>query len=410
MRISAFIQKLFGHKAARASALSLVALVSWASGVSDVVPVSEGNFGIRAEFGVSEAFAEDKKELSKEAQGAQAAATFINGLHSVIQILFLPATMLAGWLLSPDWTFGEIFGLRVVFHDLWVLVSNVVYAIFAFILVGIAFMNIFGSGGEHYVIKKALPRFAVGILIVPFTWFVVSATLSVANILTASVLRLPASVVAPEDASKESFEMEKECTIYYDKLQAGAQGGKKSTPGEFWKCEGEKVSMSLNNILKSDKGAYGILNVYSFAIFKVQAHKDVKDVSSISSVVDLVIQLGVWVIFLFVYALLVFALVFALFTRAVYLWLIAIFSPLFGLFYFFDGHGGEATKDLEKKLGFKTFIGLAMVPVYVSAALAFGLLFLFKVSTTSLNPQASSFFQPGSVTAPDGKTAKFVMG
>lgn len=52
--------------------------------------------------------------------------------------------MLAGWLLSPDWTFGEVFGLRPVFHGLWILISNVVYVVFGFMLVFVAFANIFG--------------------------------------------------------------------------------------------------------------------------------------------------------------------------------------------------------------------------------------------------------------------------
>jgi len=55
-------------------------------------------------------------------------------------------------------------------------------------------------------------------------------------------------------------------------------------------------------------------------------------------------------------------------------------SPALGLLYFFgkakDGVGGEQTK-----FGVKDFIGLALVPVYVSAALSFGLIFLFVAST-----------------------------
>lgn len=62
----------------------------------------------------------------------------------ILTFLITPLIMLAGWLLSPDWTFGEIFGLRPILHQLWVLVSNVVYVIFGFMLVFIAFANIFG--------------------------------------------------------------------------------------------------------------------------------------------------------------------------------------------------------------------------------------------------------------------------
>jgi len=43
--------------------------------------------------------------------------------------------------------------------------------------------------------KTMLPKLLTGMLMVPFTWFIVSAVLSVSNILTASVIQLPASTI-----------------------------------------------------------------------------------------------------------------------------------------------------------------------------------------------------------------------
>lgn len=198
-----------------------------------------------------------------------------------------------------------------------------------------------------------MPRFAVGILIVPFTWFAVSAILSVSNVLTASVLRLPADVISQQEASNIKFKVPAECTLNFDKT--GSDSDKKVAPGEIFTCKKETekpyVEMTIADLLKSQKGAYGILNVYSYDVFQVQRFKDITadSLKGVSGILDLVIHLGVWVIFLFIYALLVIALCFALFTRAVYLWLIAIFSPLFGLFYFFGGHG-KLSKDFEDKL------------------------------------------------------------
>lgn len=118
----------------------------------------------------------------------------------------------------------------------------------------------------------------------------------------------------------------------------------------------------------------------------------------------MVMMVGLWGIFLIVYALLVIALVFALFTRAFYLWIIAIFSPLFGLFYYLEGKGKLA--ESLKNLSFTSFLSLALVPVYVSAALAFGLLFIKKAETTSIDPKNSTFFAQGTATdssASEGK-------
>ena len=76
-----------------------------------------------------------------------------------------------------------------------------------------------------------------------------------------------------------------------------------------------------------------------------------------------------------IFGVLIIAIVYALFSRAVMLWLYAMFSPLFALNYVL---GGSKSKAMEKlsKFDIKHFISLALVPVYVSAALAFGLMFL----------------------------------
>ncbi len=160
--------------------------------------------------------------------------------------------------------------------------------------------------------------------------------------------------------------------------------------------------MTLRDALASDNGAYGILNLYAYDIFKVGDIKKINGVNlkSIGSIVDMVITVGLWGIFLVVYALLVIALVFALFTRAFYLWVIAIFSPLFGLFYYLEGKGKLA--ESLKNISFTSFLSLALVPVYVSAALAFGILFIKKAESTQINPKNSTFFAEG--TASDGGT------
>lgn len=56
-----------------------------------------------------------------------------------------------------------------------------------------------------------LPKLVTGMLMVPFTWFIVSATLSVANVLTASVIQLPVSTIntAGNDKVKEYFDKKK---------------------------------------------------------------------------------------------------------------------------------------------------------------------------------------------------------
>jgi hypothetical protein len=44
--------------------------------------------------------------------------------------------------LDPEFTNGKVFNLTEKLHGIWILVANVVYFIFAFILIWIALMNI----------------------------------------------------------------------------------------------------------------------------------------------------------------------------------------------------------------------------------------------------------------------------
>lgn len=234
MNLRMRITDLFRSKKIRSTSLVAVAAISWlvGSGIPEAT-VTDGQGVVASAGWVESAYAstgstsEDKSTAKAESKGGgTAAATTINSIIELVMMIFLPATMLAGWLISPDWTFGEIFGLRPIIHSMWVLVSNVVYVIFAFLLIAMAFMNIFGQGGDHYAIKKALPRFITGILIVPFTWFIVSGTLSVTNLLTASVLRLPADMIdtSPKDAkdaNELTINMPKTCTLKFDKLTKG---------------------------------------------------------------------------------------------------------------------------------------------------------------------------------------------
>lgn len=119
----------------------------------------------------------------------------INVINLLVALLTAPAAIMAGWLLTPDWTFGDFFGIREYLYEIWVLVSNIVYIIFAMILLWLAAMGIFGSPNSEYVIKKKLPMFLVGILMVPFTWFIVSFTLTMVNKGIAVVMSIPRGTI-----------------------------------------------------------------------------------------------------------------------------------------------------------------------------------------------------------------------
>ena len=159
----------------------------------------------------------------------KAGADIINGLLQIMFMLLTPVIMLCNWLLTPDWTYGDVFLMRPVLYDLWILVSNIVYIIFALLLVIIALLNVFGKG-NNYQIGTLLPKFVVGIIIVPLSWFIVSLVLSVTNLLTASVMGIPMYMINNGTLPSGVLSQINIPTNCYINLVGGQPSGGSSTP------------------------------------------------------------------------------------------------------------------------------------------------------------------------------------
>ena len=74
-------------------------------------------------------------------------------------------------------------------YKIWVTISNITYFIYAILLIFIALATIFGR--ENYAYKAMLPKLALGIILVPFTWWFVQFTISASTYITAHVLAIP---------------------------------------------------------------------------------------------------------------------------------------------------------------------------------------------------------------------------
>ena len=79
-------------------------------------------------------------------------------------------------------------------YKMWIIVSNIVYFIYAILLIVIALATIFGK--ENFNYKSMIPKLALGILMVPFTWWFVQWTISLAAVVTASVTTIPMETLA----------------------------------------------------------------------------------------------------------------------------------------------------------------------------------------------------------------------
>lgn len=310
--------------------------------------------------------------------------SLLNGILKNLAALLGFLTFLVGMFLSPEWTSGSIVGLwgsEWALKQMWIMMSNVVYFIFALIFIWIAFMNIIGKDADTYGLKSAMPRFIVWVLIVPFTWFLVQFILSISSILTIWVLSLPYDTFKDTYMKDKDLEKVEFCKDWI--INTGTQAKDK----KIMECKDKSATTNLKDILNPEKSEslFGIINIYTYGIMSVDGNGKVYSgnlvVDGIGNLFDLWIKVLFDLIFVIVYLLLMIALGLALFVRWVYLWFYAMLSPVFWLLYFFKKQN-EGMGDAGKKFNLKEFIALAFVPVYVSAALAFWLLFLFAAGNS----------------------------
>ena len=309
----------------------------------------------------------------------------VNGLKIILDILTIivsPAIILASWLMSPDWTSGDLFQIRPMIHQLWIVVSNVTYFIYAILLIFIAMATIFNS--DKYGYKQLLPKLALGIIMVPLSWWFIQFIISLASLVTASVISIPSEVVINYNKNNaESWwttpSIPKE-TVFNNKLPGPS---KPCAPLVWPPWPNEQECISPETFIQKSWGMYSSLMIYSFAVFRFQ---DVKMLNSTTEKVVAIWQIiNQWLIgaIMFIaYGLLVMALIFMLFVRAIKLWFYAIFSPFMTLkFVLWD----SMFKDNNDSFDLKEFVGLAFVPAIVGLALSFWLI----IVSVMLKPPSS---------------------
>jgi len=317
-------------------------------------------------------------DAAKFAETREKIANWMKWIGTTISVFLSLLTYLTTMFLSPEWINGSLFWLNWYFKAIWVLVSNVVYLIFAFILIWIAFMNIIWKWQDKYALKQALPKFVVGILIVPFSWFLIQFILSLSAILTISALNLPFETFSKFNSSLTSVEIPSSCTLNLKTLWESKEWESKEESKKLFDCWKEKKT--LEEIRKSEEGIdsiFWIIWIYTYWLLSIESMDKLNnfDLSSITNMSDLVLKLLFDVLFIIVYSVLIIAMWLVLMVRWIYIWIYMMISPLFGLMYFFDktSWGWE----FFDKFNLKQFISLAFVPVYTMLALSFWLLFIY---------------------------------
>lgn len=308
----------------------------------------------------------------------------IQWILKVASVIVSLMTYLATMFLSPEWINGSLFNMTYYFRQVWIIISNVVYLIFAFVLVYIAFMNIIWKW-EDYGIKKILPKFIIWILIVPLSWFIVQFVLSLSAILTVSALNLPFDTFSNYAQDMGKIQIPKKCTINLSEFSSSEKNTDwKSDPYWFIKCgiwaDWEEEKISLNEFLSSTDSSdsiFWVIATYTYWVMSFESLDTVFKNQKIETISDLLIKTAFDAVFFIIYLVIIVALWIVLFTRWIYIWIYIMISPLFWLMYFFD------TKEWSSwffwKFTVMEFVKLALVPVFAMAALSFWMLFLYVV-------------------------------
>lgn len=326
-------------------------------------------------------FAADFAEIKKTT------STVAEWLLKWVSVLLALITYLATIFLSPEWINGSLFGLNTYFKDVWILVSNVVYFIFAFILIWVAFMNIVWRTWEQYQLKQALPKFIVWVLIVPFSWFLVQFILSVSAVLTISALTLPFDTFDKFESKLTEVKIPKSCTI-----NLSAKDKDWNSIDSFIDCPREWAVdlIPLIQEWESIDTIFWIISMYTYWIISFDTVWDVDwfDLNSVTNLWDLIVKIIFDLLFVIIYSILMITLWIVLMIRWIYIWIYTMISPVFWLMYFFDKK--EWWEWFFWKFNVKEFISLAMVPVYTMLALSFWLLFLYVVWAGMTSEEAIS--------------------
>lgn len=360
-------------------------------------------------------------ETEKPSAGEQA-VEITNALMKVIAWIIWIMTAFVSLFLQPDWVNGSFIELDKYMKAIWILMTNVVYMIFAFILIFIAFANIIGKWTEKFELKQALPKFIVWVLMVPISWFVVQFLISLAWVLTVAALSLPYDTFKDRAAEFPVFSIIQEEWDEWKPLAEAKVCVKYmihfwETPIEtvWWTEDGESTVrtaeqnkkdpiyckddgyVSVTDILswkKDEDGKesiYSIISLYTFWILGLESIDNVEAAhisdGGMTNIISFFTKNIVSLVFILIYFILLIALFYALFIRILRIWIFTMLSPLFGLLYFFWKTWLWEWKGAHFNL--TQLFALIMTPVYVSLALSFGFMFML-VAWSGINKQAQA--------------------
>lgn len=334
------------------------------------------------------------------------ASTYVNHIFNPLIYFF---SFNIGNFLSNDYIYGGKMGEML--QSIWVVARNIVNIIFVLILLFLAVRHIFSSD-ENTDLKKVLPKFALMLIAINFSWLGTRVVLDAANVATNVVFAIPSGVkgVIGEDLDATLNSGDNVCQI--KDAEKNTMTGLCSPDG-FWYPADTKRTRNLTNCNKDqinqqyaeqfpnpddpNAPAYknndldGVATIcwqqmdianyshnnasyyLSFSMARVQNLTRASTQDSIGQVaIGTLFALIIQIVYLVAFA----SLYVALILRVAALWFLVAFSPFLILIYFLTKDLQFQAGGLEEQFSIQAFISWAFAPAKVGAVWTIGFIMI----------------------------------
>lgn len=322
---------------------------------------------------------------------------FFSVILSALQFALWPILLLLGGLLNNDLLFSG--GMQTVLLNIWSAVRDFVNIMFVLGLLAVAIYNIIGIGNnESYSVKKALPKIAIALIAVNFSFLACKVILDVVNVTSTAIFAVP---MASDSLKKynDPAQLQTLNNSFCNKINQikSAEGQKNpfcdpvqgSTSGDSSSGDVSQVKSELNNLGKQFFSTFNSRNaamVMAVELMGITTIDEVK-VDGVKDVKSLTINTLFSIIFLAIYGTAFVALFVALLIRVVVLWISIAISPLSFL--------GLAFEGVKKRFGdddpfFGLFMKHALVPLPVALILTVGMIMITQLKQITPGVQLST--------------------
>lgn len=333
---------------------------------------------------------------------------------------------------------------------IWIFVRNIINILFAIVLVVVAFINVagYGAGEGNYALKKFLPKMALALIAVNFTFLGARIVLDVNNVLTTAVFALPQSVpdlgqFTASSAKPLKLYAKYRCSLNITDVNKWKQ--ELATPGQNGSPSPETTSMSgmgdtglyqlgipigsffdicvadiqgSKNVAGADEdgliemGDMSQIRTNNFVWLMATRYQGIQNIGKVPLQAKdweaLLLNAGFGFAFAIIYAVAYLAMFIILLVRVVILWICIALSPLIAVEILFpELMGGMKIGESDLKT---TFLNHAFVPLKMAIPMSIGFVMISQMSLVGLGDFTKSIVLTGGEFTRDGSLHRILYG